>query len=89
VNVGFVQGKFTPCVFRRNNVVVTVHGDDFTMTGPSSELTKTEEDIRKKFDVKVQNLDPDDVGAEMIVLNRRVVVTYKGYGYEPDGKHTN
>ena len=52
-------------------------------------MRRTEEEIKKTFDVKVQNLDPDDVGAEMIILNRRVVVEREGYAYEPDGKHTN
>ena len=89
VSAGFAQGKFTPCVFRRDDVVVTVHGDDFTMTGQGEGLMRTEEEIRRSFDVKVQDLDPADVGAQMIVLNRRIVVEENGYAYEPDGKHTN
>ena len=85
---GFTQGKFTPCVFRKGNVIVTVHGDDFTVTGPDVEMLQTEKMIKAKFDVKVQSLNPSQVGAEMIILNRRVLVTDDGYLYEPDGKHT-
>ena len=89
LKAGFVQGKFTPCVFRRDDVVVTVHGDDFTMTGTREGLRRTEEEIKKTFEVKVQGIDPGVVGGEMIVLNRRIVVEEAGYAYEPDGKHTN
>jgi len=85
---GFVQGAYTPCVFKKGKTIVTVHGDDFTVTGPDDELDETEAMIRKTFDVKVQSIDPSQVGAEMIILNRRLLVTLDGYAYEPDGKHT-
>ena len=50
---GFQQRQFTPCVFRKGEVVVTIHGDDFTMTGPEEGLEEVERIIRARFEVKV------------------------------------
>jgi len=87
VDGGFAQGAFSPCVFRRGEAVVTVHGDDFTMTGPDDDIDYTKKLLEKAFEIKVQQLCPDDVGGELIVLNRRVTATTTGFAFEPDGKH--
>ncbi len=67
---------------------MTIHGDDFTMTGPEEGLEEAEKMIRNTFEVKAQRLDCNKVGDEMVVLNRRIVVPEQGYAYEPDGKHS-
>jgi len=85
---GFTQGVFTPCVFRKGDTVVTVHGDDFTITGPDAGVLEIKKHICNTFGTKVQEISPGKVGQELIVLNRRIVVTSDGYKYEPDGKHT-
>ena len=39
-NLGFIQGISTPCVFRhpKRQLLVTVHGDDFTYVGSRPDL---------------------------------------------------
>jgi len=85
---GFEQGKFSPCVFKKGETVVTVHGDDFTITGPDDGVDEIKKHISTTFEVKIQEVDPWKEGEELIVLNRRIAVTKDGYRYEPDGKHT-
>ncbi len=85
---GFVQGKFSPCVFKKGEVVATAHGDDFTMTGPEEALRTAEELIKRKFDAKIHDLKATEIGKAIIILNRRLVATEEGYAYEPDVKHS-
>jgi len=87
VEGGFVQGKSNPCVFVKGEVMMTVHGDDFTFTGPSRGVDEARVLLSNKFEVKTQQLNPGDIGEEMIILNRRVLVTEDGYQWEPDSKH--
>ena len=38
--IGFKQGRRTPCAFRHDerNIIVVVHGDDFTVLGQAGDL---------------------------------------------------
>ena len=40
INAGFVQGRYSACVFYHGerNVRVVIHGDDFTVLGPGKSL---------------------------------------------------
>ncbi len=67
--------------------MLTVHGDDFTLTGPSRGVDEARLILRNKFEVKTQQLRLEDVGEEMIILNRRILVAEDGYQWEPDSKH--
>ncbi len=87
VGGGLAQGKSNPCVFRKGEVILTVHGDDFTITGPCADVEEARLLISSKFEVQTQQIRPQDVGEEMVVLNRRILVTEQGYSWEPDSKH--
>ena len=66
-------------MFVKNEVMLTVHGDDFTITGPDQGIEEARLLLSNRFEVKTQQLRPSDVGEEMIVLNRRILVTEDGY----------
>ena len=86
--MGFVQGAASPCVFvhLKRNIVVSVHGDDFTAAGPKSSLDWYETEMRKKYELTVGGrLGPaatDD--KEATVLNRVIRWTPEGIEYEAD-----
>ena len=86
--LGFVQGVSCPCVFRHpeRNVVVTVHGDDFTTVGAKPDLDWFEESMKQSYELTVQpRLGPGPEDAkEGLILNRVVRYTDDGLEYEAD-----
>ena len=66
--------------------MATVHGDDFTVSGPCSSLDWAEEAMKGKYELTVgDRLGPgpsDD--KEISVLNRIIRLTPKGIQYEAD-----
>ena len=84
----FVQGVSTPCVFRHpdKQIVVSVHGDDFTAAGAAEDLDWYESQISKAYEITIQpRLGPGDEDAkEAVVLNRIIRWTSTGVEYEAD-----
>ena len=53
--LGFSQGLACPCIFvqESKDIVVTVHGDDFTAVGPKSSLDWYEDQLKSLYELKV------------------------------------
>ena len=84
----FAQGASSPCVFRHTarQMVMSVHGDDFTTVGPKSDLDWLENEMQRHYELTIQpRLGPgDDDAKEAIVLNRVIRWTDRGIEYEAD-----
>ena len=55
VSLGFQQGLSSPCVFMHaaRNLYCSVHGDDFTTTGPKVELDWLESEISQRYEITI------------------------------------
>ena len=88
VEMGFDQGIASPCVFhhRSRGIIVSVHGDDFTSSGPKCELDWFEAQMKKRYELTVGGrLDPGDKDdKEATILNRAVRWTADGLEHEAD-----
>ena len=86
--VGFTQGHASPCIFTHaaRSIACSVHGDDFTSTGPKVELDWLEEKLKSKYELKCGGrLGPGPGDArEISVLNRILRYTDHGFEYEAD-----
>ena len=88
--LGFRQGSSSPCNFVHEacEVHVSVHGDDFTATGPMEGLNWFNQEMSIKYEVKSEFLGPDaGQSTEVRVLNRVLRWTEDGVEYEPDQRH--
>jgi hypothetical protein len=89
--VGFSQGKYSPCVFhhKERGIRSVIHGDDFTLLGRSEDLDWFRERISSKYEVKFRGrLGPDNEDDKSIrILNRIVEWTPHGIRYEADQRH--
>ena len=86
---GFRQGAYSACVFyhEEKNVRVVVHGDDFTVLGPSKGLDWFRGVVQQRMEMKFKNrLERGKPGA-LRILNRIVTVTENGLEYEADQRH--
>ena len=85
-SMGFRQGEASPCVFHnpQRQLAVSVHGDDFTSTGPKCQLDWFEDELEKKYELKKGGrLGPSPKDAkELTILNRVIRWTEKGIEYE-------
>merc|ERR1711965_94005 len=90
-DLGFVQGKASPCVFyhRDRDLRVVVHGDDFTALGADEDCEWLAGQLRQYFELKVSaKLGPEDTDDKQVrILNRTVEWTNQGIRYEPDARH--
>ena len=70
---------------------VTVHGDDFTATGPMDSLQWLEKGLAAAWEIKSECLGPGSEGCktEVRVLNRLLRWGEKGVEYEPDQLHAD
>ena len=70
-------------------MVLTVHGDDFTIAGSTTTLAWVKKEFEKRFKVTTHILGPED-GQEREVrfLNRVIRWTKDGLEYEPDQRHS-
>ena len=92
VSAGFVQGRASACVFMHpsRGIAVSVHGDDFTVSGPEEELTWLADTLRSRWDVKASILGPDTHHEQEVkVLNRSIRWTASGIEYEADQRHVH
>ena len=88
VSAGFVQGKASACVFVHpgRKIAVSVHGDDFTATGPKDQLDWFQKMMEDHYELTVGGR----LGAganddkEATVLNRVIRSTDTGIEYEAD-----
>ena len=57
-DTGFSQGSASACVFRHvgKHIVLSVHGDDFTASGPASSLDWFEKAMRSRYDSHVEDV---------------------------------
>jgi len=86
---GFKQGSYSACVFyhEQKNVRVVVHGDDFTVLGPSKGLDWFRGVVHQRMEVKFKGrLERGKPGAVRI-LNRIATVTESGLEHEADKRH--
>ena len=87
-DIGFGVGQSSACVFRHAtmHLVASVHGDDFTTTGPKSSLDWFTAKLKEKYELKESaRLGPaEDDDKEARVLNRMVRWTSSGIEYEAD-----
>eukprot|EP00973_Karenia_brevis_P088796 12315265-Karenia_brevis.AAC.1 len=71
--LGFRKGGGSPCNFYNacHDIAVTVHGDDFTSTGPGKSLEWFKGRLEEHFDIKTKVLGPETVDLkEIAILNR-------------------
>ena len=88
--LGFVVGKASPCNFwhQQRDMHLTVHGDDFTVSGPEQHLKWLAENFALRWEVKTAILGPDAHHVqETKVLNRRLRWTAAGIEHEADIRH--
>ena len=87
-SVGFQQGETSPCIFthKLKGLAVSVHGDDFTSTGPKCHLDWLEAKLESKYELRKGGcLGPGAKDCkELTVLNRVMRWTKGGLEYEAD-----
>ena len=88
MGIGFVRGDASACVFRHNenNLVTSVHGDDFTAAGPKKCVDWMKKAMEEKYELtETGRIGPAaEDGKELRVLNRMVRWTMSGLEYEAD-----
>ena len=87
-DIGFEKGDASACVFRHRErrLVSSVHGDDFTTSGPKRELDWMKAQLQLKYELTESprlGPGPED-GKEVKILNRLVRWTDRGIEYEAD-----
>ena len=72
---GFEPGRASPCNFVHTvrDLAVTVHGDDFTATGPVEDLAWLEEVFRRRYEIKASVLGPDAHQAQELKILGRIL----------------
>ena len=91
MEAGYHPGRASPCVFY-NKVTggrIVVHGDDFTVLAPESEIRRVCDIFGSKYEMKLRGIVGPDASdtKEITVLNRVIRWTSKGLEYEPDPRH--
>ena len=86
--MGFDQGSASACVFRDydKSIVLSVHGDDFTASGPASSLDWFEKTMRSRYELTCGGRigpGPKD-SKELRIPNRIIRWTPTGVEYEAD-----
>ena len=88
--LGFTKGKCSPCNFehRVREMVMTVHGDDFTVSGTDADLAWLKFHMEKEFEITSEILGPHkDQKKEIRILNRVIKWSELGITYEADQRH--
>ena len=87
---GFKTGLASPCNFEHltKELKLTVHGDDFTVTGPTAGLQWMQRRMEQKYEIKAHYLGPEPgMKDEIRILNRTLRWTKEGITYEADQRH--
>ena len=91
VGLGFARGEANPCCFyhHERDIMVVVHGDDFTALGSCEDIAWYEDGLAAKFEIKRRGHIGEGPGCvtEMRILNRIVRLTDHGLRYEADPRH--
>ena len=92
MDIGFQVGKASPCSFHHAKIELStsVHGDDFTIVGPSESLRWLEQQMTRRYEIKCEMLWPKDeegCKTEIRILNRTLSWRQGGVQYEPDQRH--
>ena len=90
--LGFEVGMASPCNFYHagRGISLSVHGDDFTSTGPEASLRWLDAQLKAAYEIKTKYLGPNKQRGheqEVRVLNRVIRWTKDGITYEPDQRH--
>jgi hypothetical protein len=92
-SLGFRRGRASPCCFYHSarGLRCVVHGDDFVMAGPPSELEWFKRAVSDSFLTKEVGTLGDGAGevSELRILNRVVRWTSEGLTYEADPRHAD
>ena len=87
-SIGFRQGTASPCLFihKERNIMVTVHGDDFTVVGEKCQIDWFQQCLEKTYECKCTGKLGGGIGddSELRILNRIVRWTPTGLEYEAD-----
>ena len=85
MKIGFVKGQVDPClIYRRNSYglcIIALYVDDCLCVGDSHALDKAISDIRKIFDIKVENKVSDYLGCN-IQENQDSTFIHQKHTYE-------
>ena len=91
VELGFRRGIANPCCFYHveRDIMVVVHGDDFTALGGHDDIMWYEDLLATKFEIKRRGHLGEGPGCvkEMRILNRIVRLTQDGLRYKADPRH--
>ena len=88
IDMGFEQGCAFACVFRHDTrkIVLSVHGDDFTASGPKSSLDGWQKKMESKYKLTIGGrLGPGAQDAKEVRCRNRIIRwTLRGIEYEAD-----
>ena len=91
--MGFRTGVSNPCIFhhKERDLMVVVHGDDFTTLGLDEDINWFEGKLKESFEIKIRGrLGEGCEGPQEIrILNRVVSVDESGLSYEADPRHVD
>jgi hypothetical protein len=91
-DAGFQKGRYSAQNFYHagRSLVVSVHGDDFTCSGPEGQLAWLKDVFEKAYEIKAEVLGPCPERGhkqEIRILNRVLSWNAWGIGYEADPRH--
>ena len=91
VSLGFRRGKASPCNFlhAKREIRLTVHGDDFLVIAPHTEIRWLQMQMDKQYENKIEILGPETGLMELRILNRTIRWTAEGLEYEGDQRHAD
>ena len=90
-NMGFKTGVANPWIFHHaeKDLMVVVHGDDFTTLGLDADIDWFEHTLQESFEIKIRGRLGEGCSGpqEIRILNRVVSITPEGLTYEADPRH--
>ena len=91
-SIGFAVGRASVCNFwhKSRKIYLSVHGDDFTMTGTENQLEWLRLKFCQKYEVKSKLIGSrTGLEKEARILNRTIRLTNQAVEYEPDRRHAD
>ena len=88
-SIGFRSGLTSPCNFfhKQKELFLTVHGDDFTITGRMEALSWIRREMGNKFEITANVLGQDE-GMENEIRVSEPYVTQDGFGHHVRARPT-
>ena len=90
-SMNFKQGLGNPCIFgSEDGSAAVVHGDDFLVMAREKAMIDIEAQLRNKYSIEAQHINPQlGTDQKIVMLNR--VITWNSVRdvieYEPDHRH--